>query len=185
MRLMVIADISPTLMGMSLPNYVAAKRIDAVITAGDLSRAKLAGIDALSVPTMGVYGNHCDGKYLEDLGVTNLHLSITTVCGVVFAGLQGCVRYKKDPTALLYTQREYRDLIAALPAADVLVTHCPPRGINDHDDPAHVGIDALRDWLDQTQPAVLIHGHTYPERPVKQYRSTRMEYVYGGRIIAI
>jgi uncharacterized protein len=75
--------------------------------------------------------------------------------------------------------------VAALPPADVLVTHCPPRGINDHDDPAHVGVDALNEWLRRVQPAVMIHGHTYPTQPIRQTGSTRVEYVRGGRIVTV
>lgn len=185
MRALVIADSSPSLEGMTLPAYVSAKEVDLVITAGDLSRAKLAGIEELHVPTLGVYGNHCDGKYLARLGITNLHLNAVNIGGAVFTGLQGCVRYKAHSTAPLYTQDEYRELVARLPSADVLVTHCPPRGLNDQEDPAHVGIEALRDWIEKTPPAVLIHGHTYPDRPITRYGSTRVEYVFGSRIITL
>ncbi len=76
-------------------------------------------------------------------------------------------------------------MIADMPAADVLVTPCPPAGINDHSDPAHVGITALRDWIDTHIPALLIHGHTYPESPVRKYRSTRVEYVRGAAIVSL
>lgn len=184
MRLLVIADITPQL-GMGVAEYVAVHEIDAVVTAGDLTRFDLAGIDSLSVPVMGVYGNHCDRRYLKDLRITNLHLKRTVVGGVSFTGLEGCVRYKPDKADVLYTQREYMRLVKKLPAADVLVTHCPPRGINDHEDPAHEGIDALRTWVDRVQPAVLIHGHTYPAQPVTAYGPTRIEYVRGARIVAV
>jgi len=76
-------------------------------------------------------------------------------------------------------------MLQQLPAADVLVTHCPPGGINYHRDPAHVGIIALRSWRDRTKPTVLIHGHTYPERPVRKHGSTRVEYVRGATVVSI
>ena len=101
-----------------------------------------------------------------------------------FTGLEGCVRYKASRTDVLYTQGEYREMVAQLPLADILVTHCPPTGINDHArDPAHNGIDALLPWLEQFTPRVLIHGHTYPRQPVRRHGPTRIEYVHGGRII--
>lgn len=185
MRVLVIADRRPTLKGLALPDYVASKRLDAVITAGDLTRDILTGIDSLAVPTMGVYGNHCDGSYLDDLGMKNLHLSTARVGTLTFSGIQGCVRYKDDPSQLLYTQDEYRTLVRDLPEADVVVTHCPPAGINDHTDPAHVGIEALREWVDRVQPAVLIHGHTYPRIPDTACGSTRIEYVHGAKVITL
>lgn len=184
MRALVIADATPQL-GMPIPEFVRAHHVDVVITAGDLSRHKLTGVDQAGVPAMGVYGNHCRRGYLDVLGMHDLHLSTVTIGGVSFTGLEGCVRYKTDPEAALYTQDEYHRLVAKLPPADVLVTHCPPRGINDHDDPAHVGIDALNDWLRQASPALLIHGHTYPTHPVRQVGATRVEYVHGGRILTI
>jgi Icc-related predicted phosphoesterase len=183
-RLLVIADTTPRL-GVGLAEYVAAHDIDAVVTVGDLTRFDLEGIDRLSVPTLGVYGNHCDGRYLKDLGIKNLHLRGAVVGGLSFTGLQGCVRYKPGTTDILYTQRQYRWLVKRLRSADVLVTHSPPRGINDHEDQAHVGIEALRKWLDRVQPRVLIHGHTYPAQPVESYGPTRIEYVRGARVVEV
>lgn len=184
MRLLVIADTTPQL-GMGIADYVAAHAIDAVVTAGDLTRFDLAGIDSLPVPTMGVYGNHCDGRYLKDLRMTNLHLRRVVVDGVSFTGLQGCVRYKPGTADVLYTQWQYKWLVRRLRSAEVLVTHCPPRGVNDSADPAHIGIEALRAWVDRFQPRVLIHGHTYPAHPVTAYRHTRVEYVRGARVIDV
>jgi uncharacterized protein len=181
---MVIADITPQL-GMSIADYVAAHDVDAVVTAGDLTRFDLAGVEGLSVPVMGVYGNHCDGKYLKDLRIKNLHLKKALVGGVSFSGLEGCVRYKRGSSDVLYTQWQYKWLVKRLRTADVLVTHCPPRGINDHEDPAHIGIDALRKWVDRVQPRVLIHGHTYPRTPATAHGRTRIEYVRGARIVEV
>ena len=123
MRLLVIADTTPTL-GMSIADYVTAEDIDAVITAGDLTRFDLVGIDSLHVPTLGVYGNHCDGRYLKDLRIKDLHLKRAVVGGVSFTGLQGCVRYQLGTDDVLYTQWQYRYLVTRLRKAEVLVTHC-------------------------------------------------------------
>lgn len=184
MRLLVIADTTPKL-GMGIGQYVAAHDIDAVVTAGDLTRYDLDGIDGLSIPVLGVYGNHCDGRYLKDLRIANIHLRTVAVGGVTFTGLEGCVRYKPGTPDVLYTQRQYRRLVRRLPATEVLVTHCPPRGINDQEDPAHVGIEALRTWVDRVQPRVLIHGHTYPSQPVTSHGATRVEYVRGARVVEV
>lgn len=185
MRLLVLADKEPS--WTCLGDAIEAKRADAVVTAGDLREwwLKESGIQDTETPTYGVYGNHCNGRYLNSLGITNLHLNRVEFGGVSFVGLEGCVRYKKQGRDILYTQDEYAAMIADLPAADVLVTHCPPAGINDHVDPAHVGIDALRQWIDTHKPAVLIHGHTYPDSPVRSHGSTRVEYVFGARVVTV
>ena len=54
-----------------------------------------------------------------------------------------------------YTQKQAKKLIRKLPPADVLLCHCPPRGVNDDpDDPAHIGLEALRDWVLEHNPAL-------------------------------
>lgn len=186
LRLLCFADLEPNL-GMGVPDFVRRHRIDAVITAGDLLTGAITGFDSIPVPAAGVYGNHCNGTYLEKFGLFNLHRQAAQLSGIRFVGLEGCVRYKPEGTRdILYTQEQYRDMIATLPAADVLVTHCPPAGVNDDPrDPAHLGIDALREWVDANQPALIIHGHTYPTDLVTELGPTRIEYVHGAAILDI
>ncbi len=185
-RALVIADRRPNLGGRGLGDVVAERGLDLVITAGDLHPSDLPGMGALTVPALGVYGNHCNGRYFDDLGIIDLHMSRVDVAGIAFTGLQGCVRYKDGSRDLLYTQVEYANLIDEMPGAEVVVTHCPPAGINDHPrDPAHVGIDALRGWIDTHAPRVLIHGHTYPRPPVTAHGPTRIEYVHGAKIVEL
>lgn len=181
-RLLVIADMAPELPS-DVEGFLDAEAVDVVVLAGDLFSGDLRGLIQTSRPTLGVYGNHCDGEYLADMGFTNLHLSAVDVAGLTFTGLEGCVRYKAGTSDILYTQEEYRQMVQQLPAADVLVTHCPPRGINDHQDPAHHGIDALRTWVETRRPRLMIHGHTYPRSAMTAFGPTRVEYVQGSRIV--
>ena len=44
---------------------------------------------------------------------------------------------------------------------DIVVTHAPPEGMGDAEDPAHWGFAALRELLDEYHPAYLIHGHVH------------------------
>ena len=67
-----------------------------------------------------------------------------------------------------YTQKEASKLAKRLPAADVLICHCPPLGINDDpDDPAHVGFAGLRDWVERHRAA------PHPARPHPPGRRAR------------
>ena len=87
-----------------------------------------------------------------------------------------------------YSQRQARRLIQRLPPADVLLCHCPPRGVNDDaDDPAHIGFDALRDWMLSHRPRLLLHGHTYPQpgQIATQIGDTRVAYVNGARVVEL
>lgn len=183
-RLLVIADTDPELPA-AVQDCVAEWGIDVVVCAGDLDRWLLEGLEKVDIPKVGVYGNHCDGKYFDKLGVVDLHVNRVVVGGIGFDGLQGCVRYKSGESDILYTQGQYREMLAGMKRVDVMVSHCPPAGINDHDDPAHLGIEALRQWIDQHHPAMLIHGHTYPSDPVRRHQQTRVEYVHGAKVIEI
>src|SRR4029079_17489515 len=104
LRALVISDATPNFGTRTLAEVISDKAIDLLITVGDLHRSDIAGADRLPVPVIGVYGNHCDVRYLEDLGATNLHLSQVEIGGITFTGVQGCVRYKDGSKDLLYTQ---------------------------------------------------------------------------------
>ena len=48
-----------------------------------------------------------------------------------------------------------------LGGVDIVVTHAPPEGLGDDDDPAHWGFTALRDLIDRYHPRYLVHGHVH------------------------
>lgn len=136
------------------------------------------------IPKIGVYGNHCDGGYMEALGILNLHLSPKEINGISFIGYQGCVKYKESD---LQTTQEYcQNVMGSVPRYDVLITHCPPRGINNNDDPAHIGFDWLREYVDRVSPKYVFHGHTYDKGDfIEKYKDTEVIYVHQERIIDI
>ena len=114
------------------------------------------------MPRLGVHGNHDPPGLLHEVEVEDLHLRRASVGGLTIAGFEGCVRYGHGGPHQ-YTQKEATKLVKKLPAADVLICHCPPTGINDDpEDPAHLGIEALRDWVDRHQPRYVLHGHVHP-----------------------
>ena len=53
------------------------------------------------------------------------------------------------------------DEARVLRALDLLVTHAPPRGVNDRPDPAHRGFETLRGFLEQWKPPYQVHGHIH------------------------
>ena len=42
-----------------------------------------------------------------------------------------------------------------------MITHAPPKGLGDREDPAHMGFEALRDLIDRWHPSYLLHGHVH------------------------
>ena len=42
-----------------------------------------------------------------------------------------------------------------------MITHAPPRGLGDREDPAHMGFEALLALIDRWHPSYLLHGHVH------------------------
>ena len=177
MRLLAFADEPPPADAAEL---VADNPTDVVITLGDLRPDWIASLATLDLPRLGVHGNHDGEGELGPLGIRDLHLSRAQVGEWSFAGFEGCVRYGDGPHQ--YTQEEATELTRRLPAADVLLCHCPPWGVNDDpDDPAHAGFRALRDWVERHRPRYLLHGHTTPDPRTRKFSlgATKVVWVRG------
>ena len=86
--------------------------------------------------------------------------------GIRILGLGGCRRYHPGPHQ--YSDSEMRRRILQLSwklkrlgGVDIVVTHAPPAGLGDDEDPAHWGFDALVSFLDKYRPKFLVHGHVH------------------------
>jgi len=185
-RVLAVAD---TTENWSEETLLAAKSVDVILSLGDMYRVDLERLRG-GAPIMGVYGNHCSPDYIGKMGALELSSSDAPVAvtrlnnGLTILGVSGCVRYS-NAAYHQWTQEEYRAFLGSAPRCDWVVTHCPPRGVNDHDDPAHHGIDALRDYLDKFAPAHLFHGHTYPEDPLTRVGDTKIHYVHGWDVLDV
>ncbi len=184
MKVFVIADRKPR---EKIKSILEKNSIDLICTLGDLDQISLSGLeDVTNIPKIGVYGNHCSGMYFEPLGIMNMHLKTFEFGGLVFGGFEGCVRYKDSMYGKMYTQEEATQLLEGFPYVDVMITHCPPYGVNDEPgELAHQGYRALREYIEQKKPKYLLHGHTYPtaENTVKKFSDTEIIYVYEDKII--
>ncbi len=149
---------------------------------GDLERAWTDGLEHVDLPKLGVRGNHDAEDALETLGVQDLHLEQAELGGLSFSGFGGSPRYQPHG-GNQWTEAEALEQLARLPAADVLLTHSPPAGVNDEpDDRAHRGSEALRAWVERARPAWLLHGHTlpHPARRVGALGPTKVVHVRGA-----
>jgi Icc-related predicted phosphoesterase len=72
---------------------------------------------------------------------------------------------------------------------DILVTHAPPRGIHDAEDPAHVGFASFNRFIARFRPRYLLHGHSHVYRrdasTSTQTGQTTVVNVYPYRVIEI
>ena len=186
MKILAIADQAPK---RRLLDIVRAEKIDLICMLGDLDFFMLKELEKITnIPKIGVYGNHCSGQYFEPLGITNMHLQIHTFNGLTFGGFEGSVRYKNSTYGKMYTQEEADILLKDFGHVDVMLSHCPPYGINDEPNAlAHQGFHALRNYVEDQKPRYLFHSHTYPtdDTLITKYKNTEIIYVFCEMIITL
>jgi Icc-related predicted phosphoesterase len=168
-----------------VPSLLEQHRPVVVLTLGDLDHHDLAPLTDFAGPKLGVHGNHDAGDEFDVPGIEDLHLRRVEVDGLVFGGFGGSHRTPRgDP--FTFSQEEAEALLSELGPVDVLLTHSPPIGVNDDpDDPVHIGLRALRAYVERHSPALLLHGHTYPTLAVTRLGSTRIRYVRGHALVPL
>lgn len=164
-----------------------------ILACGDLPFGYLGYLmNALDVPLVFVPGNHDpdvsgyrmsrSGMVLQagmparppwPDGAVSADQAVVDVAGLRIAGLDGCRRYRAGPNQYSPGQQARRAHALARRArwraardgrgVDVLLTHAPPRGVGDREDPVHQGFGALNRLTQRLRPAVLLHGHIHPE----------------------
>ncbi len=116
---------------------------------------------------------------------------------LLLAGLSGSLRYNRGLNQ--YTDRQMRWRIYALVPRlilnrirygrylDILVTHAPPAGIHDKDDPCHRGFKCLLWFMRRFKPAYLVHGHIHlydlQDVRVSRYLGTTVVNAYSHYLI--
>jgi Icc-related predicted phosphoesterase len=181
------------------------------ISCGDLPASYLEFIaDALNRPVYYVLGNHaeeltrrCAGKEAclpagaIDLGGKVIRDPST---GLILAGFPGSPKYCDDEPAQ-FSEWEMGLMAKKMAprllwnqfrlgrAVDVLVTHAPPRDVNDRPDPAHRGFETYRGFLEQWRPAYQLHGHIHlydRSQPYEQtFGDTKVINVFPYRLLEL
>jgi uncharacterized protein len=183
LRALALADEAPY---VPIPRLLA-RGVDLVLCLGDLTRQDLEPLADVQLPKLGVYGNHDDGGEFDGLGIEAVHLRSVEVCGLSFGGFSGSHEYRPAKgQRLMWSQKQAGKLLKGFERVDVMLAHSPPLGVNDDaDDPAHVGLEGLRDYVEREHPAMLLHGHTYPPLPVEQLEQTQVRHVRGHRFVTL
>lgn len=183
--------------------------LDLIVGCGDLPFYYLDFlISALDVPLVYVRGNHdgepqyaVDKRVLTEVqGGIEIHRRTVCVKGLLFAGLEGSMRYRPHAKhmyneremilevarllpRLLWNQRKYGRYL------DVLVTHSPPFGIHDQSDLPHTGFKIFRTFMHHFRPRYLLHGHIHLYRQditrVTRFEDTEVINVYPYRLLEI
>ncbi|MEX1143554.1 MAG: metallophosphoesterase [Anaerolineales bacterium] len=178
--------------------------VDFVLGCGDLAYYYLEYlVDILGKPVFHVRGNHAASVEYSTTGEerkapwggVDLHRRVVNFRGLLMAGFEGSIRYRKGP--FMYTQAEMWNMVLAMVprliwnrarygrALDVLATHAPPWGVQDAPDPAHRGFKAFGWLLRVFRPLYHFHGHIHvynKDAPVlTRYRRTQVINTYGYR----
>lgn len=166
MKILIISDEEcPALWDYFLPERLEG--IELIISCGDLKADYLSFLVTMArCPVLYVHGNH-DGGYKRNPpeGCDCIDGHIVEYNGLRIGGLGGCRRY--HPGEHQYSEAEMRRRIFRLlppwrrKQLDILVTHAPPRGLGDAEDPAHRGFEAFLPLLEKRKPRYLLHGHVH------------------------
>ena len=167
MKLLLISDREePYLWDYYQPGRLAG--YDLILSAGDLKPSYLRFLVTMAnKPLLYVPGNH-DVCYASDPpeGCDCID-GVFTVCkGLRILGLGGCLWYNGKPHQ--YTEKQMERRIRKLRRAvkkaggvDIILTHAPPRGFGDGDDPAHRGFECFTRLMEEYRPKYFIHGHQH------------------------
>ncbi len=174
----------------------AVRRVgaDLIVGCGDLPAAYLEYLVTVGgVPLVYVPGNHDPDAHAGagPGGCENVDGRVVECCGLRVAGLGGSLRYRDGPNQ--YTEREMRRRARRLarraaPRVVVLVTHAPPAGLGDGDDPPHHGFAAFVELLDAVRPQVMVHGHVVaygPRRPDPRHHGIPIVNAIPHRVIEL
>jgi hypothetical protein len=157
--------------------------VQLVIGCGDVPASYLEFlVDSLNRPAYYVLGNHAEeltrqgerGIPKLPEGCINLGGKVIrdATYGLILAGLPGSPRYsEREPVQ--YTELQMHWMILKMAprllwnrirhgrCLDVLVSHSPPRDVNDREDFAHRGFIAMRRFLKRFDPSYQLHGHIH------------------------
>lgn len=162
-------------------------------------------VTVYNVPMYYVPGNH-DPQYSSQSnaraeGGVNLDGQVVRAKGLLIAGLGGSILYNPGGPNQYSQDEMYWRVAQLLPKIwiarlkhrrplDILLTHSPPHGIHDDDDPAHQGLRALNLFLRLARPRYLLHGHTiFYKNNIKSnvtpYLATQVVNIYPFRLLDI
>ena len=168
-RILAISD-EPDASLESVATRQAIGAVDLVIGAGDLQPEYLSFVtDAFGAPLVYVRGNHDVGAAWAD---TQRHIlprpmvdaTTVTELGLRIIGFSGSPTYSGRGMEVSGPAMWARASVAWLRTLGrrplLVVSHAPPRGVNDDTDLAHRGFTSFRWLVRRLGPPLWLHGHT-------------------------
>ncbi len=192
MKILLISDVEePALWDYYRPGRLA--EYDMILSAGDLKAEYLSFLVTMAnVPVLYVHGNHNTsyGRFPPE-GCDCVEDKLVTCKGLRILGLGGSAVYSGGNHQ--YTERQMARRIRRLNRAvrkaggvDIVLTHCPPKGLGDAEDYAHRGFEAFLPMLDKWKPKALVHGHVHIAYGIPRelsYNGTRIINASGRYVL--
>jgi Icc-related predicted phosphoesterase len=181
-RTLAVSDqIDPRIHSATLRQRIPDVQI--VFGCGDLPSRYLEFLaDVLERPVYFVLGNHHEewtkdsqtGKTYDPMGCIKLNGTILKdkSTRLIVGGLPGSPKYSGEGGQQYSELQMYTKIARMIPKMmvrrirdgrwiDVLITHAPPRGVNDRKDVAHRGFKSIRWFLRTFKPRYHLHGHVH------------------------
>lgn len=171
--------------------------VDLIISCGDLPPEYLSSLrHRFDTPLMYVLGNH-DLRYGNSppSGCQCIDKQLVEHDGLRILGLSGSRWYNGGINQ--YTEKEMGRTLRRMRFSlwrrgcpDIIVTHAPPRNINDAEDPCHKGFRGYVQLIERYKPAYFIHGHIHRFFEKESDRTTTVNNTkvvnsYGFHILEI
>lgn len=168
-RLLAISD-EPDPSLESMASRAGLGPIDLIVGAGDLEPDYLSFVaDAFHAPLRYIRGNHDEGPAWTHTRRVLLPEAmrdgvVVEESGVRLIGFSGSPVYSEGEMQVSSLGMWLR-VVGGWNRAQrvrpvIVVTHAPPRGVNDDSDLAHRGFTAFRWLADRLDPPLWLHGHT-------------------------
>lgn len=183
MKILAVADtVTAKLLEKTADGLPYIPDVDLIIGCGDLPPEYLSNLRArYDVPLYYVLGNH-DIRHdaSPPVGCRLLDRTIITHSGIRITGFSGSRWYNGGLNQ--YTEQEMAGKIRKMwfqlwrqKGIDLLITHAPPRYINDAEDPCHRGFHVFRKFITRYKPGYLLHGHIHTLFEDQSLRTTTFD----------
>jgi Icc-related predicted phosphoesterase len=197
MKILCVADaVNETLLpGNGSPPLLEG--IDLIFGCGDLPPEYLASLrNSYDVPLYYVLGNH-DIRFSGSppTGCFHINRKLVRFSGLTITGFSGSRWYNGGQHQYMENQmarfvKRMRYSLWRSKGVDIIITHAPPRFIQDAEDPCHRGFRIFRWFIDKYQPTYFLHGHIHAHfeddsERVTLLNSTSVINCYGYYVLEI
>lgn len=142
--------------------------VDLILSCGDLPPEYLVFLrNRIGAPLLYVLGNH-DVRFMNTrpAGCVDIHANLVEFEGIRILGLEGSRWYNGGPyqykeAEMRKTIRKLRPLLWWKKGVDIVITHAPPRYVNDEEDLCHRGFKSFNPLIEKYRPRYFIHGHIH------------------------